>query len=976
MSVRIFDLEEWRILKAAQHFMLKAVESALADTTAIPSRETGISADQVDKLRFLRYEFMKLAISIESDKEIQPQAAAHFRRETYKIFSCLEAVLVTLLSGQPAKHHRFPALWELEYVFSSNKGREAPTLSALLVLPRQNLDSWFAILDNLTAFNKTAENLFWAPPLTSVPSFGDSLQDTLSAGLARKNEVETTLECLEEHFSKCPRQASDEHNILLQASSKKWKAEDAAKTNNSLFLSSCVHPSAWQEAECSHHDCSANSETSYIVTDICDSIAECLQYNDPLHLMTFNNMLYKKIDGTYAQEMDAAPSRTIQYLLDHQMLVPWSAGVESAPPLKIRDKRELTLNLAWCFVHLFDFKWMETGWSADRIYVLSSLETDPKPMVTVKPPYITCQQPNMEEPKPQTGLGKLFSGSVFLSLAKLLVEIEIGQSVSIEEKDKLGNPSLWLTIRKIIEDNQLSLACDDYIQAIDGCLVLHRNFDLLVRNKPELSPGKIIYEKIVAYLENDWKNYQRKSLKRRRNELGLDEPHSENKGSKKASFDVRVSSQAQAQNQRTSSAADIPPKRLQSRTKSLEVDYELERRSVASRGTYQETNRHKQAGLLTAFFLDSFIVETHSPPTCREEFEIAIICALGHEYTAVEDVIDQFWDDNGDNYGKLPGDPNDYTTGHIGPHNIVLVLLPEMGKANASSAANSIRLSYTRVKLALVVGICGAVPKNGEENIMLGDVIIGEKVVQHDFGRMYGDRFYRKSHQLGKANKEVSSITRKYKTPRSKKNLENHAAEILKDLQNKIATAGRQGEYDDPGYASDRLFKPDYRHRHTVSPTCICASCVKDTDPTCSAALVSTCEELQCDEKQMIHREQRSSTVNTPIIHIGAIASGDTVMKSGIHRDIIANELGVIAFEMEGCGVWEELPCLVIKGVCDYADSHKDKVWQRFAAASAASVAKAVIHRYIKTDKASGSSSRSSEFSWETNTNGLSFSSG
>ncbi|CAH0058102.1 unnamed protein product [Clonostachys solani] len=959
MSVRIFDLEEWRTLKAAQHFMLKAVESTLADTT-IPSRQLGISADQVDKLRFLRYEFMKLAISIEFDKEIRPQVAAHFKRETYKIFSYLETVLVTqLLSSQPAKHHKFPALWELEYIFSSNEGREAPTLSALLVLPHQNLDSWFAILDNLTAFNKTAENLFWAPPLTSAPSFGDALQNTLSAGLVRKSGVETTLECLEEHFSKCPRQPAHEHGILLQASRKKWKAEETTDTSNALFLSSCAHPSAWQEAECSHQERSVNSENSYVITDICDSIAEYLQYNDTLHLMTLNNTLYK-IDGACAPGLEAVPKRTIQYLLDHQMLIPWSAGLESSAPLKIRDKRELALNLAWCFVHLFDFKWMENGWSADRIYILSSTADSPAPMVTEIPPYITCQQPNTEEPKQQADMGKLFSGSVFLSLAKLLVEIEIGRSISIEEKDKFGNPSLWLTIRKIIKENQLSLACDDYIWAIDGCLDLHRNFDRLVRNKPESSPGEIIYKMIVAYLENDWKNYQRKTLKRRRSELSLDESHSTSMGPKKANFDVRVSSQAQAQDKGTPLPAYIPPKRLRSRTKFLEVDYELEKRSVVSR--------------------DSFNVETHSPPTCREEFEIAIICALGHEYTAVEDVIDQFWDDDGDNYGKLQGDPNHYTTGRIGQHNIVLVLLPEMGKANASSAANSLRLSYTGVKLALVIGICGAVPKNGDEDIMLGDVIIGEKVVQHDFGRRYGDKFYRKSHHLGKANKDVSSITGKYKTPRSKKNVENHAAEILKDLRSRIATAGRQGEYDDPGYASDRLFKPDYRHRHTVSPACICASCLKDADPTCSVALVSTCEELQCDEKEMIHREPRSSSMRTPIIHIGAIASGDTVMKSGIHRDTMANELGVIAFEMEGCGVWEELPCLVIKGVCDYADSHKDKVWQKFAAASAASVAKAVIHRYIKTDKASGSSSRGSELSiddrWEINTNGQSYLSG
>lgn len=46
------------------------------------------------------------------------------------------------------------------------------------------------------------------------------------------------------------------------------------------------------------------------------------------------------------------------------------------------------------------------------------------------------------------------------------------------------------------------------------------------------------------------------------------------------------------------------------------------------------------------------------------------------------------------------------------------------------------------------------------------------------------------------------------------------------------------------------------------------------------------------------------------MIHYGLIASGDTVMKSGEHRDTIAANDNVIAFEMEGAGVWEIFPCL------------------------------------------------------------------
>jgi nucleoside phosphorylase len=81
------------------------------------------------------------------------------------------------------------------------------------------------------------------------------------------------------------------------------------------------------------------------------------------------------------------------------------------------------------------------------------------------------------------------------------------------------------------------------------------------------------------------------------------------------------------------------------------------------------------------------------------------------------------------------------------------------------------------------------------------------------------------------------------------------------------------------------------------------------------------------------------------------IASGDTVMKSAEDRDTIATRDNIIAFEMEGAGVWDNLPCVVIKGVCDYADSHKNKEWQSYAAATAASCMKAFLQEWVSADK-------------------------
>ena len=104
-------------------------------------------------------------------------------------------------------------------------------------------------------------------------------------------------------------------------------------------------------------------------------------------------------------------------------------------------------------------------------------------------------------------------------------------------------------------------------------------------------------------------------------------------------------------------------------------------------------------------------------------------------------------------------------------------------------------------------------------------------------------------------------------------------------------------------------------------------------------------------ERKRQLEQDNSDEAQEPAIYIGPVASGDQVMKSGEDRDRIAQKEGIIAFEMEGAGVWEEVPCIVVKGVCDYADCHKNKKWQNFAAATAASASKAILLRYIQTDK-------------------------
>lgn len=347
-------------------------------------------------------------------------------------------------------------------------------------------------------------------------------------------------------------------------------------------------------------------------------------------------------------------------------------------------------------------------------------------------------------------------------------------------------------------------------------------------------------------------------------------------------------------------------------------------------------------------------------PSRRGDFDIAIICTLSLEYDAVSYIFDEFWDEDGDPYGRAVGDTNHYTTGRMGNYSVVLALLSQMGKAGAASAAASMRSSYTGVRLALLTGVCGSVPRvDQHEQIFLGDVIIGKTVFQYDFGWHYPDRFVRKNTvevNLGRANKDIRGLITMFETDLGLNRLEKRITHFLKQLQGNAAQRRRRGkcDYMYPGTADDKLFNPTHRHKHHKSLTCICHHCVENSDSVCEKALSSPCTDLGCDDEQHIARKRLhdpSSDTPQPAVHVGAVASGDKVMKSAAERDKLANEAGVIAFETESAGIWDEVPCIVVKGVCDYADSHKHPGWQNYAAAAAAAASRAILERYIRTDK-------------------------
>lgn len=345
-----------------------------------------------------------------------------------------------------------------------------------------------------------------------------------------------------------------------------------------------------------------------------------------------------------------------------------------------------------------------------------------------------------------------------------------------------------------------------------------------------------------------------------------------------------------------------------------------------------------------------------------DEIKIAIICALPLEYNAVYYTFDEVWDEERDKLGIAPGDRNFYTMGRVGRHGVVLTLLRGPGKVNAASAAASMRSSFTSLRLALLVGVCGGAPRGRAADILLGDVVISSTVIQYDYGPQYPDRFVTKNkiaNSLGRGNDDVRNLVNICETDNGRHGLERRVADFIREIQKRVPSK-YQGKYDYPGFTKDKLFEQTYRHKHHAFPSCICRDCTTDSDPVCETAVISLCADVGCDDKYLVPRGHAWSRrdpgtgddkIGRPAIYAGVVASGDKVMKSAAARHSISEELDAIAFEMEGAGLWDAVPSVVVKGVCDYADSHKHKGWQNFAAASAAAATKAILERYVRADR-------------------------
>jgi nucleoside phosphorylase len=277
-------------------------------------------------------------------------------------------------------------------------------------------------------------------------------------------------------------------------------------------------------------------------------------------------------------------------------------------------------------------------------------------------------------------------------------------------------------------------------------------------------------------------------------------------------------------------------------------------------------------------------------------------------------------------------DENTYICGSINGHAVVVATCPpgETGNVNAGRLTGSMFKTFRNIRMAVLVGIGGGIPspvvsEESLENIHLGDVVVGwpgdgkPACVYHDRGRSKVDGQFEIVGTMQNPDLRLISALGVLKSDHDL-----GKTTFAKQLT-RLQRYEKKRKFAYPGAEHDRLFKAAYPHNG--DNTLKCAAC--------------------CDQRQLVKRPKRSvEDQQTLVFHCGRIATGNAVIKDGKLRDQIRTRCdGALCVEMEAAGVDANRRCLVVRGISDYADSHKSDVWQSHAAGNAAAFTRELLCR-------------------------------
>ncbi|EJT68913.1 hypothetical protein, variant [Gaeumannomyces tritici R3-111a-1] len=374
------------------------------------------------------------------------------------------------------------------------------------------------------------------------------------------------------------------------------------------------------------------------------------------------------------------------------------------------------------------------------------------------------------------------------------------------------------------------------------------------------------------------------------------------------------------------------------------------------------------------------------------KYTVGWIAAVTAEYVAAQEFLDE-QHDMPESVGR--NDNNAYTLGRMGHHNVVIAQLPdgEYGTITSATVARDMIRTFPNIRIGLMVGIGGGAPSR-EHKIRLGDVVVssprGDKpgVFPYDHGKRIQDQDFIHTGVLDKPPQLVRTAVNQLIAQHQRK-----GHQLLAEIERVLERNERlRNDYSRPPASSDRLYRSDIVHGARVAATIrpwplllVAALLLAPTLllpqilllPARGRILVASAvtvaalslvarerrrqglpahdslDEDECsnicgsDPRHFATPPRRDGDDKDPAMHYGLIASSNQLMKDAVMRDELASKHGILCFEMEAAGLMNHFPCLVIRGICDYSDSHKNKKWQGFAAMMAAAYAKDLLKQIV-----------------------------
>ncbi|KID73904.1 hypothetical protein MBR_06628, partial [Metarhizium brunneum ARSEF 3297] len=293
----------------------------------------------------------------------------------------------------------------------------------------------------------------------------------------------------------------------------------------------------------------------------------------------------------------------------------------------------------------------------------------------------------------------------------------------------------------------------------------------------------------------------------------------------------------------------------------------------------------------------------------HEDYTVALICASPADWVASKLMLDE-------EHPSLPADFQcRYTLGRIGPHNVAIAFLT--GGTTSPWEVDYLLYHFRNIRFGLMVGIGGGAPATPSDDpnkdIRLGDVVVSHSegnhggVLRYNTGEIPQRCFFYKPPAI--LTTAVSELRSRNEAVRNA--ISQHISNMVKSRPTMMEV------FQYPGHEHDQLFEANYEHKWGG------IGC------------------KMCDKERLVHRKLRDT--EHPVIHYGVIGSVREDMRHSATREKLRQEHGILCFETVADGLMLNFPCLFIRGICDYFNTHKNEDWKEYAAVTAAAYAKELL---------------------------------